>query len=252
MMRLGAVRAMALDSGGSATLAFDGSVLNRPSDGRERAIATALMLVYNGVYALPPRVDVLSPNGDKVDDVQRLSYRLTRPSNVTVALVAPDHSTALQQTSALGPGTHAVAFPPASSRGAAVAEGPWTFTVSATDDQGVASSATRRFTVNSTIGFLRVTPPAVALPPHGRQIRISWRQSRDAWVRIRVETMRGVVLRRVANASYGPGLHAVFWNGIRKDGKRAFGGTYRVVATAANAVGSVSLERLLRLHRVAK
>jgi flagellar hook assembly protein FlgD len=106
--------------------------------------------------------------------------------------------------------------------------------------------------VNSTIGFLRVKPPAVALPPRGRQIRISWRQSRDARLSIRVETMQGVLLRRVENASFGAGLHAVDWNGIRRDGKRAFGGTYRVVATATNAIGSVSLARLLRVHRVAK
>ena len=54
MIRLGAVRAMALDGGGSTTLAFDGTVLNQPSDGRERPIATALMLFYSGVYAPPP------------------------------------------------------------------------------------------------------------------------------------------------------------------------------------------------------
>ena len=30
MVRLGAVRGMALDSGGSSTLAFDGKVLNSP------------------------------------------------------------------------------------------------------------------------------------------------------------------------------------------------------------------------------
>jgi hypothetical protein len=253
MMRLGAVRAMALDTGGSTTLAFDGALLNRPSDGRERAIATALLLVYSGVYALPPKVSVLSPNGDGADDVQHLSYRVVRPSNVTVTLVAPDRTIALQQTSAEEPGTHTVAFPPAASTGASgVAEGAWTFTASATNDQGVTSSATRRFVVNSTIGYLRVTPPVVALPPRGRQIRISWRQSRAARVTVRVETMQGVLLRRLANASFGAGLHAVTWNGIRKDGKRAFGGTYRVVATAANAIGSVSLERLLRLHRVSR
>ena len=37
LVRLGAVRAMGLDSGGSTTMAFDGAVLNRPSDGRERS-----------------------------------------------------------------------------------------------------------------------------------------------------------------------------------------------------------------------
>lgn len=246
MMRLGAVRAMALDSGGSTTLAFDGSVLNRPSDGRERAIATALLLVYSGVYAPPPRVDVVSPNGDGVEDVQHLSYRLVRPSDVTVTLLGPDGGAASQQPKAQQPGTYAVSFPPTRN----APEGRWTFTVSATDDQGQASSATRRFSLNTTIGFLRVSPPALTLPPRGRRISISWRQSRAARVSVRVETPQGTVLRRIADASYQPGLNAVAWNGIRKDARRAFGGTYRVVVTATNAVGSVSLERSLRIRRV--
>ena len=57
---------MALDGGGSSTLAFEGTVLNSPSDGRERAVSTALMLQYYGVYAPPPLEAVVSPNGDGV------------------------------------------------------------------------------------------------------------------------------------------------------------------------------------------
>ena len=67
LVRLGAVTGMALDSGGSTTMAFDGTLLNRPSDGKERRISTALMFLYHGVFAPepPPRV---SPNGDGVDE----------------------------------------------------------------------------------------------------------------------------------------------------------------------------------------
>ncbi len=84
MARLGAVRAMALDGGGSTTIAFDGTVLNRPSDGRERPISTALMLFYSGVYAPPPAVSVLSPNGDGIAEEQTLAFKVVRPSTVTV------------------------------------------------------------------------------------------------------------------------------------------------------------------------
>ena len=43
MMRLGCVTASALDAGGSTTMAFDGKLLNRPSDpGRRAAVAEAL------------------------------------------------------------------------------------------------------------------------------------------------------------------------------------------------------------------
>ena len=49
LARLGAVNAMALDGGGSTTMAYDGRVLNAPSDGSERRIATALVFAYRGV-----------------------------------------------------------------------------------------------------------------------------------------------------------------------------------------------------------
>ena len=74
---------MALDSGGSTTMAFDGTLLNRPSDGRERAVSTALMLLYRGVFAPEPPARV-SPNGDGVADTPDLRYRLPRASSVTV------------------------------------------------------------------------------------------------------------------------------------------------------------------------
>ncbi len=91
MMRLGCVTASALDAGGSTTMAFDGRVLNRPSDpGGERAVAEALTLFYYGVYApaLPSRV--LSPNADGVDDTQTFSYKLVRPSAVSATLAGPN------------------------------------------------------------------------------------------------------------------------------------------------------------------
>ena len=90
MMRLGCVTASALDAGGSTTMAFDGKLLNRPSDpGGERPVAEALTLFYYGVYApaLPARV--LSPNADGVDDTQSFAYKLVRPSTVTATLIGP-------------------------------------------------------------------------------------------------------------------------------------------------------------------
>ena len=88
LVRLGAVTGMALDSGGSTTMAFDGTLLNRPSDGQERRISNALMLEYQGVFASEPP-PLVSPNGDGVDDVPGLRYRVYRPSTVTAALNGP-------------------------------------------------------------------------------------------------------------------------------------------------------------------
>lgn len=43
--RLGAIHAMNLDGGGSSTMVVSGEVLNRPSDGQERRISTAVLVL---------------------------------------------------------------------------------------------------------------------------------------------------------------------------------------------------------------
>ena len=90
MVRLGAVTASALDAGGSTTMAFDGKLLNRPSDpGGERSVAESLAILYTGVYAPPPALGVVSPNGDGVAERQQLSYKVVKPSSVTASLLGP-------------------------------------------------------------------------------------------------------------------------------------------------------------------
>jgi hypothetical protein len=266
MMRLGAVRAMALDGGGSTTLAFDGTVLNSPSDGKERPVSTALMLMYSGVYSPPPAVTVMSPNGDGVDEQQTLGYKIVRLSTVTVTLTAPDGTVAFQQGALQEPGSYPVVFPPPPqappppapgepppppAEPVSPAEGRWRLTVSATDDQLLASTTTQRFWVNSTVGFLRLDRRVLFLPPRGRDMTIQWTQARAARITVRVETLQGVLLRIAARATYQPGTISVTWNGIRKDGKPAYGGMYRVRVIARNELGSVTLEQQLRIRRIA-
>jgi hypothetical protein len=110
LVRLGAVTGMAFDGGGSTSMAFDGTLLNRPAAG-ERTISTALMFHYTGVYVPPPR-PVVSPNGDGVAERQTLAYKLVRPSTVTVRLLAPGGEVVHEETVARGPGRYRLAFPP--------------------------------------------------------------------------------------------------------------------------------------------
>ena len=180
LVRLGAVRGMALDGGGSSTLAFDGAVLNRPSDGSERSVANSLMLQYYGVYSPPPAEAVVSPNGDGVAEKQSLAYKVVRPSEVTVTLTAPDGVGRVPGDDRARPG-HVRGRLPAAAAAAAASDDPtqpvprlrrqvrppkerWTLSVNATDDQGLASRPrSRRFSVNSTLGFLRVAPSRLVL-----------------------------------------------------------------------------------------
>jgi hypothetical protein len=261
LVRLGAVRGMGLDSGGSSALAFEGGLLNRPSDGRERAISTALMLQYFGVYALPPAEEVVSPNGDGLAEEQALAFKVVRPSTVSVTLTAPDGTVAFQESVPRTSGTYEVPFPPAApppvppappEPPAAPAEGRWTLTVSAVDDQGLSSSATRRFWVNSTLGFLRVEPGRLVLPPAGASATIGWTQPRAARVRVTVETPEGVLIRTVAAGRMEAGTPSVAWNGRLRSGKLAPGGRYVVRVTATNEVGTAELEGRLTVRRVTK
>ena len=266
LVRYGAVRGMGLDGGGSSTLAFEGTVLNSPSDGRERAVSTALMLQYYGVYAPPPLEQVVSPNGDGVAETQELSFKVVRPSTTTATLTAPDGTIAWQEVLDREAGTYEVAFPPVPlpppppegtpppppTTPLPPAEGRWTLTVAALDDQGLTSTTTRRFWVNSTLASLRVAPARVVVRPTGGRAEIRWTQARAARVKVTIETAEGVVVRTVSNASLPAGEQAVTWDG--RGGNRKPVGTGRYIArvTAANELGSVSLTQFVTVKRVAR
>ena len=266
MVRLGAVRAMQLDGGGSSTMAFDGKVLNSPSDGRERPVPTALMLQYYGAYAPPPLEQVVSPNGDGVAETQELSFKVVRPSTTTATLTAPDGRTAWQEVLDREAGTYEVAFPPVPSpppppedtppppptTPLPPAEGRWTLTVTALDDQGLTSTTTRRFSVNSTLASLRIAPARVVVRPTGGRADIRWAQARAARVKVTIESSEGVVVRTVSNASLAAGEQAVTWDGRGGNRKPVGTGRYVTRVTATNELGSVSLTQFVTVRRVAR
>lgn len=259
LVRYGVVRGMALDGGGSSTLAFEGTVLNSPSDGRERAVSTALMLQYYGVYAPPPLEDVVSPNADGVAEEQRLSVKVVRPSTVRVSLTAPDGSVVWQEEAARQPGFFDVPFPPpppAAPEGQAplpaapLVEGRWTLAVTATDDQGLPSTAIRRFSVNTTLAALRVAPARVVVRASGGRADVRFALARAARVRVTVETPEGFVVRTVASRTLEAGEQSVTWDG-RAGSRRPLGsGRYVVRVSAANELGTVTLTQPVTVRRV--
>jgi hypothetical protein len=255
LVRLGAVTGMALDSGGSTTMAFDGELLNRPSDGAERRISTALAFLYRGVFAPEPPARV-SPNGDGVDDSPNLGYRLVRPSSVTVTLRAPDGSAPVSTTAQQAPGRYPVAFPGAAeagsaSAGAVVAAGPWTFEVKAVDDTGQSSAMTRSFVVDDTLGFLRV-PKLRAVPPGGREIPITFRLARAARVAVTVVDAAGRVVRKglAVPAAREAGEQRVIWDGLGTNARR-LAGRFTVQVAATSSLGRSQLDAPITLRKAA-
>ncbi|MBA3348872.1 MAG: phosphodiester glycosidase family protein, partial [Actinobacteria bacterium] len=173
LVRLGAVTGSAFDAGGSTTVAFDGEVLNRPSDASgERSVSTSLQLMYYGVYSAPA-APVVSPNGDGVDETQELSYKVVRPSTVTATLTGPDGSVAFAETLLQETGTYEVAFPPVPANPAAPvapAEGKWRLDVAAADDLGRTSSTREQFTVNNTLGDAKLARNLIVARIRGGQV----------------------------------------------------------------------------------
>ena len=249
MIRLGVVSASALDSGGSSTMAFDGQLLSRPSDGGgERMVADSLNVMYYGVYA--PKTELsFSPNGDGAGERQELSYKIVRPSSVNATLTGPGGASRAIDSGQRRPGLYRFNWT-GRSNGGSEPEGRWRFAVTAVDDQGKTSSAERVFMLNNTLGFLTVQPTrAVVHRRRGGRIGIRFRLTRPARVTISITSPTGQLLRVVRNGQAPAGQVEAFWDGRYPNRKAVFSGTYVAKVTAINAAGPAELARSFRVRR---
>ncbi len=251
MVRLGVVTGSALDAGGSTTMAFDGQLLNRPSDpGGERSVAESLSVLYTGVYAPPPPLAVVSPNGDGIAEQQQLSFKVVRPSTVTTSLVGPGGATALTQTDEREPGIYKVSWPSPTSRRQGQPLGRWRWVVTATDDLEQRSSVERSFWLNDTLGFMRVAPTAVRLRPRARNAVVArFKVAYKARVTPSIWTTSGVLVRRLPAQSLDPGTRTIAWNGRFANGRLVYRGTYVFRVFAQNAYGPVDLVQPFSVRR---
>jgi hypothetical protein len=240
LVRYGCVTGFALDSGGSTTVAFDGQLLNRPSDPHgERPVGDALVIAYTGVYAPPPAPN-LSPNADGVGDRESLDYKVVRPSTVSAKLIAPDGAARELDAGQKPAGRYHLTWDGTDATGAPAPEGTYHWNVSATDDLGRASTHDRRFTLDRTLGFLRVSPGAR---------RVAFALTRDATVRVTIETRFGGILRTVASGLRPAGAVTARWNGRDGRGKRVRRGAYVVHVAVTSPIGLSQLRAPLRIRR---
>ena len=241
MARLGAVRAMALDGGGSTTMAFDGRVLNRPSDGSERPVADALMFMYYGIYAPEPRHAKFSPNADGVADVQSLSAKIVRPSTVDLVLVQPDGAVAWRYQGPLQASTVRKDL-----TSPLLPEGKWRWIAYALDGRGRESLMEQNFVLNNTLGFLRVSKTRMAVSPRiGGRVMTSVELANDAKLSFSVRDRYGGIARQLFSGTLVPGTYGVFWNGKNDAGRVVAPGTYTIRVDAVNELGRVTLRRSL-------
>ena len=247
MMRLGCVTASGLDAGGSTTMAFDGTLLNRPSERVERPVAESLLITYYGVYAPPPATTVLSPNGDNVGEKQTLAYKLVRQANVTASLIGPDGVARPVDAGDRAPGTYRFTWAGTRADGSLEPEGRWRFNVTAADSTGQSSTADRLFSLNQTLGNLTLNTASTTVRAG---VRGSFALARAAKVTVNVQTATGVVVRRlVRGATLQPGTLSYSWNGRRDSGVRAYGGKYVFRVSATNELGTTELTKPFSARR---
>jgi hypothetical protein len=244
MADLGAQTAMALDAGGSTTMAFDGQVLNTPSDGGERAVADSLQVFYYGIYARQPRLPLYSPNGDGVSDLQRLYAKVVRRSQVELKLVREsDGHVAWSSTGTRRPGTVVKSL----TRN--LADGEWRWVATATDTKGRTSEMSRTFVTNSTLGYLTLSRSILRPTRRGGDLGISFRQAREADVNVTIRTPSGRVVRHLRSDHFAAGRHSMAWNVKNDAGKVVRDGRYLVRVRAVNSIGPVVLVKPVTVRR---
>jgi hypothetical protein len=223
---LGATTAMALDAGTSSTMAFDGQLLSKPSQG-EKPIADALALLYAGVQADPVTPDVFAPGAPQG---ATFSYKVVRPSTVTARLLGPGGAQVELDSGKRAAGSYKFTW-----NGAGAAEGRWTLKVTAVDDLGRSSEVERPFSLNSTLRSLSVSGS-----------RITADLARPATLTLRIERSGTALRTLVSKRQVGTGATSVTWDGRLDGGLPAPAGAYLVRATATNQIGTAELTATVR------
>lgn len=244
MVDLGAVRAMSLDGGGSATMAFEGKVLNRPSDGVPRRVANALLVFYYGIYAPPVPKKVVSPNGDGAADATILSAKVVRKSAVDLRLLRPNGSVAWRYQ-----GTARRGWIKRNVGRKGMPEGRWRWVAKAVElRSGRESRMQRAFTVNKTIGHLRLSKERLRVTKkRGGSLGGSVAVTRPAKLVVSVGKSWG---RRVLfRGDAKPGVRTWRWDGRNKRGVVVPSGRYTVRVEAENELGAVALSKPVRVVR---
>jgi hypothetical protein len=164
-----------------------------------------------------------------------------------VRLVRPDGTIFWRFQDVVGPTTIR-----RSLSGRSLPEGTWRWLVRAVDTEGRESEMARTFTLNNTLGYLRLSKRRMEVRRgRGGRLVASWRLTNQANVRVRVENAAGRAVRRLAARSdLAPGNYAVVWDGKNRVGRVVRSGVYTIEVRATNGLGRVTLEKHVVVRRV--
>jgi hypothetical protein len=120
--------------------------------------------------------------------------------------------------------------------------------VSAQDDTGRVSTIERAFSLNDTLGFLRLRPSLLRVGRARSQLVVTVRLARPARVVLSIETKNGTVLRRITRSARA-GAVSLAWNGRTARGGLVYTGSYVARVRALNAAGTMELQRPFAVQR---
>jgi phosphodiester glycosidase len=247
MLGLGAVHAMAFDSGKAAQVAL-GDRLLVSIKGAEPTIPDALVVIYKGVQ-LGQVPDRITPNGDGVDDAADTTVRAPTVGGLTVTMESRDGASSTQITRGrFGPGAAPIRINPAALH---LPDGAYVITARFVPANGsTTTEATRTMVVDRTLSFLRLRSANVVLGTRSApqpQLRVGFRLSRQARVTVRLKDSKGVQLRLLASKRLlKPGPQVITWD-RSLNGKRARPGSYTVDVVARTTLGVSTLTRSIVL-----
>ena len=249
MVRLGAVTASALDAGGSTTMAFDGKLLNRPSDpGGERAVADGLFVFYYGVQAPALSVQVaLAERGRRGRG--RIAELQSRPTvDRHCEPHRPGPGSAADETGLKEPGTYKLDWNGRTAQGAPEPEGRWRWVINAVDDQRSAVARRAGLLPQQHARLPAGQPVPRGRPPTRRVAAglLPARASRSG--RAQDRTASGATVRTISRR-FRAGRASIRWNGRYGSGVRAFSGPYVASLRALNSFGPAQLERRFAVRR---
>jgi Phosphodiester glycosidase len=230
LLRLGCFTASALEGGPATAMAFDGALLSRPSARAERPVSEGLFVLYHGVQAPDPQPLVLSPNKDGIDERQLFRYKLPRNAAVAVRLIGPDGGIRYSENATKPRGWYQLSWSGTRVDNSVELEGNWRWVVTALDEDGRSSTVERRFTLNTTLGFLR-----------GSRVGASFRLARPAHVKVTLETRNGAVVGTLLSRQLGAGPAAARWAG-----RPLPRGRYVLRVAATNQLGRSELKANVR------
>jgi hypothetical protein len=207
----------------------------RPASGTLEAGGAAPALAIQAASVDPAAI---SPNGDQQLDASLVSFSLTIPANVTVAVESPtgDAVETLVDRVFMDAGLHEVVLD-----GSPLPDGRYDVVVTALTVAGEQVQSVLPLAVSRTLGTVSVTPSLFSPNGDGRldSLTIGFSLASPAQVRIRIlrDDGRSVVTPFTASLPAGP--QQFVWNGT-KPGGRIPDGAYQAVVDATDAVGTVS------------